>query len=66
MPETILEARNLTKVYGQNTIFKNINLKVKEGEAIVIIGPSGTGKSTLLRCMNLLTRADGGDRKSVV
>ena len=60
MPETILEARNLTKVYGQNTIFKNINLKVKEGEAIVIIGPSGTGKSTLLRCMNLLTRADGG------
>ena len=34
MPETILEARNLTKVYGQNTIFKNINLKVKEGEAV--------------------------------
>ncbi|MFZ5878101.1 MAG: amino acid ABC transporter ATP-binding protein [Chloroflexota bacterium] len=60
MPEIILEARNLTKVYGQNTIFKNINLKVKEGEAIVIIGPSGTGKSTLLRCMNLLTRAEGG------
>lgn len=60
MPETILEARNLTKIYGQNTIFKNINLKVKEGETIVIIGPSGTGKSTLLRCMNLLTRADGG------
>ncbi|MBI3176170.1 MAG: amino acid ABC transporter ATP-binding protein [Chloroflexi bacterium] len=56
----MLEARNLTKVYGQNTIFKNINLKVKEGEAIVVIGPSGTGKSTLLRCMNLLTRADGG------
>ena len=45
--ELKLEARNLTKVYGQNTIFKNINLKVKEGEAIVIIGPSGTGKSTL-------------------
>jgi polar amino acid transport system ATP-binding protein len=60
MPEIILEARNLTKVYGQNTIFKNINLKVKEGEAIVIIGPSGTGKSTLLRCMNLLTKADDG------
>jgi polar amino acid transport system ATP-binding protein len=60
MSEIILEARNLTKVYGQNTIFKNINLKVKEGEAIVIIGPSGTGKSTLLRCMNLLTKADDG------
>ena len=60
MSETILEARNLTKIYGQNTIFKNINLKVTEGEAIVIIGPSGTGKSTLLRCMNLLTGVDGG------
>jgi len=60
MSETILEARNLTKIYGQNTIFKNINLKVTEGETIVIIGPSGTGKSTLLRCMNLLTGVDGG------
>ena len=60
MSEPILEARNLTKIYGQNTIFKNINLKVTEGEAIVIIGPSGTGKSTLLRCMNLLTGVDGG------
>ena len=60
MSEPILEARNLTKIYGQNTIFKNINLKVTEGEAIVIIGPSGTGKSTLLRRMNLLTGVDGG------
>jgi polar amino acid transport system ATP-binding protein len=60
MPEIILEARNLTKIYGQNTIFKNINLKVTEGETIVIIGPSGTGKSTLLRCMNLLTGVNSG------
>src|SRR6185503_4225548 len=37
-----------------------INLKVNEGETIVIIGPSGTGKSTLLRCINLLTAHDGG------
>ena len=60
MSEVILEARNLTKIYGQNVIFKEINLKVQEGETIVIIGPSGTGKSTLLRCMNLLTGVDGG------
>ena len=60
MTNPILEARKLTKVYGQNIIFKDIDLKVTEGETIVIIGPSGTGKSTLLRCMNLLTRADGG------
>ena len=60
MPDPILEARKLTKVYGPNVIFKDIDLQVTEGETIVIIGPSGTGKSTLLRCMNLLTRADGG------
>jgi polar amino acid transport system ATP-binding protein len=60
MTEPILEARNLTKIYGQNVIFKDINLKVTEGETIVIIGPSGTGKSTLLRCMNLLTSVDSG------
>jgi polar amino acid transport system ATP-binding protein len=61
MSAPILEARNLTKIYGQNTIFKDINLKVTEGEAIVIIGPSGTGKSTLLRCMNLLTSVNSGE-----
>ena len=60
MTNPILETRNLTKVYGQNTIFKDINLKVNEGETIVIIGPSGTGKSTLLRCINLLTSHNGG------
>ena len=60
MTQPILETRNLTKVYGRNVIFKDISLEVKEGETIVIIGPSGTGKSTLLRCINLLTPNDGG------
>jgi polar amino acid transport system ATP-binding protein len=60
MPNPILEARSLTKIYGENVIFKDIHLKINEGETIVIIGPSGTGKSTLLRCVNLLTSHDGG------
>ena len=60
MTHPILETRSLTKVYGQNVIFKDISLEIKEGETIVIIGPSGTGKSTLLRCINLLTPNDGG------
>jgi polar amino acid transport system ATP-binding protein len=60
MPNPILEIRGLTKIYGQNVIFRDLDLKVNEGETIVIIGPSGTGKSTLLRCINLLTPHDGG------
>ncbi len=60
MSAPILEAKALTKIYGQNEIFKDIDLSVQEGDTIVIIGPSGTGKSTLLRCLNLLTRVDSG------
>jgi polar amino acid transport system ATP-binding protein len=60
MPKTILEVKNLTKIYGGNVVFKDISLVVNEGDTVVIIGPSGTGKSTLLRCINLLTLSDGG------
>ncbi|MCS6994104.1 MAG: amino acid ABC transporter ATP-binding protein [Anaerolineales bacterium] len=56
----MLQARNLTKRYGANIIFQDISLDVQKGETIVIIGPSGTGKSTLLRCLNLLTHVDSG------
>lgn len=56
----ILQAKNLTKIYGENVIFKDVCLDVHKGETIVIIGPSGTGKSTLLRCLNLLTPLNKG------
>ncbi len=60
MAAPILELKNVTKIYGENVIFKDISFSVKEGDAIVIIGPSGTGKSTLLRCVNLLTPLTSG------
>lgn len=60
MDSPILQAKNLTKIYGKNIIFQDISLDVNRGETIVIIGPSGTGKSTLLRCMNLLTPVESG------
>ena len=60
MSKPILTVKQLTKRYGSNTIFENIDLTVNEGDTIVIIGPSATGKSTLLRCLNLLTKPDGG------
>ena len=60
MEKTILEIKDLAKKYNDKYILKNICLKVNEGDTIVIIGPSGTGKSTLLRCINLLTCSDEG------
>ncbi len=56
----ILDIREVAKIYGGVEVLKNVNLGVTEGDTVVIIGPSGTGKSTLLRCINLLTRVDRG------
>jgi polar amino acid transport system ATP-binding protein len=50
----ILSAENLTKRYGENTILENVSFDVEQGEVVSIIGPSGTGKSTLLRGLNFL------------
>ncbi len=58
--EPILVAKGLTKQYGPNIVFQGIDVEVCERDTIVIIGPSGTGKSTLLRCFNLLTRPEKG------
>ena len=60
MPDPILIVKGLTKKYGKNIVFHDIDLTVNEGDTVVIIGPSGTGKSTMLRCINLLTKADAG------
>jgi len=56
----ILHIEDLYKSYQDSEIIKGISFVVQEKEVVVIIGPSGTGKSTLLRCINLLTRPDKG------
>ena len=58
--KTILRIENISKKYKDVAVLKDISLEIKEGDTIVFIGPSGTGKSTLLRCINLLTKADTG------
>jgi ABC-type polar amino acid transport system ATPase subunit len=50
----MLEARNLTFSYGDKPVFKNVDLAINPGGITVLIGPSGTGKTTLLRCLALL------------
>jgi len=56
----ILRVENIHKNYGKEKVLEDISFEVKRGETKVIIGPSGTGKSTLLRCINQLTTPDSG------
>lgn len=58
--ETLIEVKNLRKVFGKNEVLTGITTEIKKGEVVVIIGPSGSGKSTFLRSLNLLeTPTDG-------
>lgn len=55
-----ISVTGLNKSFGDTSVLKNISLDIEAGERVVVIGPSGTGKSTLLRCLNYLDRPDSG------
>lgn len=55
-----LEINHLSKSFGTNVVLKDINMTIKPGEVVSIIGSSGSGKSTILRCINLLEEPSGG------
>ncbi len=57
----MIRIRNLSKHYGDLVVLKDVNVDIRKGEVITVIGPSGTGKSTLLRCLNLLETPTGGN-----
>ncbi|MSQ97323.1 MAG: amino acid ABC transporter ATP-binding protein [Gemmataceae bacterium] len=63
MPNGELEIsiRDLTKRFGDRLILDRINLTIQSGQTVALIGPSGGGKSTLLRCLNGLTQFDDGE-----
>lgn len=56
----MISLQGLTKRFGDTTVLDGIDLQIADGERVVVIGPSGTGKSTLLRCLNFLDRPDAG------
>ena len=60
MTDVILETRNLKKSFGKLEVLKGISTEIRRGEVVSIIGPSGGGKSTFLRCLNLLETPDSG------
>lgn len=56
----MLQIQNLYKSFGKNSVLKGINLEVNQGEIVVLVGPSGGGKTTLLRTINCLEQCDEG------
>ena len=56
----MLEVRGAKKSFGDREILRGIDLQVEKGDVVAILGPSGAGKTTFLRCLNFLERADGG------
>lgn len=58
--EVLIKVENLRKSFGSNEVLKGINIEIKKGEVVVIIGASGSGKSTFLRTLNLLEVPSSG------
>lgn len=58
---TVISIQGLTKSFGDHEVLKGINIDVNRGEVVSIIGSSGSGKSTMLRCVNLLEKPTSGE-----
>ena len=56
----MIEIKNLSKRFGKNVVLDNVSLEIHPGDVLGIIGSSGTGKSTLLRCINFLEKPESG------
>jgi phospholipid/cholesterol/gamma-HCH transport system ATP-binding protein len=61
MAEPLIELKDVSKAFGNNIVLDNVNLTIYRGEALGIIGPSGTGKSTILRVIAGLLEPDSGE-----
>ena len=61
MSTPVLKLRDIHKRYGETEVLKGVDLELGQGQSKIIIGPSGTGKSTLLRCVNYLSPPDKGE-----
>jgi len=66
----VIEAKDLTKRFGKQLVFKNVNFKIREGEFISLIGPNGSGKSTLVKILMGMEKKTSGklliDKKQTI
>ena len=60
MSETKIKIRDLHKAFGKKVVLDGVDLDIEKGEALVVIGGSGTGKSVLIKCIQGLLRPDSG------
>ena len=58
--QTVVKIENIKKRYDQEWVLNGVCLSLRQSDVMVIVGPSGTGKSTLLKCINLLVKPDSG------
>ena len=59
--EITAELKNVTKTYGDKTVLENVNLQIKEGEILALLGPNGSGKTTILRILALIENVTSGE-----
>lgn len=57
----LMEVKNLSFSFDKRTIFENINFSIEKGDVLCILGPNGTGKTTLIKCLNGLYEVDSGE-----
>lgn len=61
MSQNIIELRNISKTYGDNTVLNNLSLNIKKNEFLTLLGPSGCGKTTTLKIIAGFENADSGE-----
>ena len=61
MSQNIIELKNISKTYGDNTVLNNLSLNIKKNEFLTLLGPSGCGKTTTLKIIAGFENADSGE-----